>query len=254
MAKITFLGTSSSIPTPTRDNTSFILTHKNQHFLIDCPGSISHKLLQTGLDFTKIKNIIITHHHPDHLYGIISLIHTQAFRNKNLNIFSNGPSIKIIKKLIKIFELDKVCYPSINYFNVYKKPSFIELPDIKIQAIKNLHCKNSFGIKIFVDKKSFFYSSDTAFSRKTLKSAGKVELIIHDCTASKSFFETHPSLYKMHTCAQDLADYLENKSNITLIPIHFLYLNINEEKKVKKKLKKLKNRVIFVNDFDKINL
>ncbi len=254
MTKITFLGTSSSIPTKTRDNTSFILTHRNKYFLIDCPGSVSYKFLQLGLDFTKIKNIIITHHHPDHLYGIISLIHTQAFQNKILNIFSNNPSVKIIKKLVKLFDLDKSCYPLINYFNVYKKTFFIEIPGLKIQAIKNLHCSESFGIKVFTNKKSFFYSSDTSFSPTILKSAGNIDLIIHDCTASKSFFEKHPSLYKMHTCSLEHADYLKDKPNIKLIPIHFLYINKDEESKVKKELKKLKDRVIFVEDFDEINL
>jgi ribonuclease Z len=251
MPKIIFLGTACSIPTKERDNTSFLFLYKKEIFLVDCPGSIVQKLMKVRIDYKKLKNVIITHQHPDHIYGIVSLIHTQAHLNDSLHIFTNFECIKIIKKLVKIFSLNKKPYPRINYYNVFKTNPFYSKNRLKLEAIKNKHIKNSFGIKFTFGKKSLFYSSDTSFYPKMLEKIKKVDYLIHDCTATSNYFKKHPQLYKMHTCAKDLKDYLESK-DIKLIPIHFLLLE-EEERGIKKELKDLK-KVIFVRDFQKISL
>lgn len=254
MAKIIFLGTSSSIPSKTRDNTSFLFIHKNQNFLIDCPGSIAQKLLKVNFNFKKLSNIIITHEHPDHIYGIISIIHTQAYFNNNLTIFSNPPCIKIIKQLVKLFNLNSKHYPKIQYINILKKDFLCFKNDLRIKAVKNNHIKNSFGIKICFGKKSLLYSSDTRFSKKMLEKAGDINYLIHDCTASLSFFERYPLLYNMHTCAEELTNYLKHKPDIKLIPVHLLLFEKEEEKNIKKGLRNIRNQLIFVKDFDTLLL
>jgi ribonuclease BN (tRNA processing enzyme) len=253
MPKIIFLGTSSSIPTKERDNTSFLFLYKRKIFLVDCPGAIVQKLLKVNVDFKKLKNIIITHHHPDHIYGIVSLIHTQAYLNDYLNIFTNSECIKIIKKLVKIFSLNKEHYPKINYYDVFKKNPFYSKNGLILEAIRNKHIKNSFGVKFIFGKKSLFYSSDTSFYPKMLEKIKDVKYLIHDCTASSGYFKKHPQLYKMHTCAKDLKEYLKTKSNVILIPIHFLLLRKNEEKKIKQELEALKN-LILIKDFQTLIL
>lgn len=254
MAKIIFLGTASSVPTKKRDNTSFLFIRKKTTFLIDCPGAIVQKLLKVGVDFRKLKNIIITHQHPDHIYGIISLIHTQYCLNDNLNIFSNIHCIKIIKRLVKIFRLDKKEYPKIKYIDVFKTNFFYCRYGLKMRAIKNKHTKDSLGIKFSFEKKSLFYSSDTSFSLKTLQEAGRLNYLIHDCTASSSYFRKHPSLYKMHTSASSLSQHLKNTPGTKLIPIHFLLLGKAEEKRIKKELDPLKKRLILVRDFQTVRV
>lgn len=254
MAKITFLGTSSSVPTVKRDNTSFVFNHKNARVLIDCPGSITHKLLKAGVNFKKLKDVIITHEHPDHIYGITSLIHTQAYFNDSLRIFTTPPSIRLIRKLVKLFGLDKPRYPKINYVDVLSKKIFLAKEELRISAIKNRHISGSFGVKFCLSKKSLFYSSDTAFSKIMLEQAGRIDYLIHDCTASSFFFRKYPSLYKMHTSAKELNEYLRTIPKTKLIPVHFLLLAENEEKRIRKELRPLGSRVIWPEDFKTVTL
>ena len=165
----------------------------------------------------------------------------------------NKDFLKIIKKLVKIFELDKKYYPKISYINALKKSTCYRQGNLRLRAIKNDHIKDSFGIKFEFEKKALFYTSDTSFSSKMLKKAERLDYLIHDCTASSSYFKKHPTLYKMHTNAKDLAKYLKLKPKIKTIPVHFLLLRKGEEKRIRKELKAIKN-VIFVKDFQGIFL
>lgn len=268
MAKIIFLGTASSIPTSTRDNTSFLFIHKKDTLLIDCPGSVVQKLLKAGVDFKRLKNVIITHEHPDHIYGIIHLIHTQNYLKHTLNIFGNIHTIKIIKRLVMMFHFNKRTYPRINYIDVFKRHLvssrkhlsadaagfFYRRGDLKLMAFRNRHICDSWGLRFHFGKKSLVYTSDTRFSPKILQLAETAGYLIHDCTASSSYFKRHPSLYTMHTDAKTLTEHFQGQAKTKLIPIHFLLLREGEEERIRKELKPLGRKVIFVKDFQAISL
>ena len=76
MADLYFLGTGGSIATEDRDNTSLLLDTENRLILIDCPGSVIQKIRKLGFDPRQIKTILVTHVHPDHIYGLPSLVHS----------------------------------------------------------------------------------------------------------------------------------------------------------------------------------
>ncbi len=254
MAKIIFLGTSASIPSHKRDNASFLFVYKKNFFLIDCPGSIVYKLKKVGVNYKKIHNIIITHHHPDHLYGLPHFIHTLAYTKTPLYIFSNKKTITIIKKTIKLFGLNKKDFPCLHYIDVFRKEIFLSQRGLKLKAIPNKHISESFGILFLWKNKSLLYSSDTTICSGIIQTAHKSTYLIHDCTASSYFFKKYPSLYKMHTDAKSLAQICSGKLPKKIIPFHFLLLNRKEENKIKKELKPLKDKLIYPCDFYSITL
>jgi len=251
MAKITFLGTAASIPSKNRDNTSLIFSFKKELLLIDCPGSIVQKLIKTNHDYSKINKIILTHHHPDHIYGLPHLIHAQYLRNKQIDIFSNLYAIAIIKKLIKSFGLNKKGYPKITYHNVFKRPSFYSNHGLELKAITNKHCKQSFGIKFEFKNKSIVYSSDTAISKNIISASCGCAHLIHDCTGSSVLFKKYPALSKMHTNAKDLAKTFYKSGIEKITPIHFLNFT-NEGRFRKNDLSLIKDKLLLVNDLQTI--
>lgn len=253
MARIVFLGTASSIPSKRRDNTSFLFTHSKETFLIDCPGAIVHKLLKVGFDFKKLNNIVITHHHPDHVYGIASLVHSRFCLNDKINIYSNSYTLRLIRKLMNLFNLNRKQFPKIKYLNVFSKNHFYARRYLKLKAIRNSHCKDSFGVLFRFNKKSVLYTSDTAFYPKMLSSIKNIDCLIHDCTASSSYFRKYPALYKMHTNAKQLAQAASNNPKTKIIPVHFLLVRGSEQERIRKELKRVKN-ISFVKDFDTIRL
>lgn len=252
MAKIIFLGTSSSVASPQRDNTSLLFSAGKNHILIDCPGSIVHKLGKTGVDFRKLEDIVITHQHIDHYYGLLGLIHAQGRLNRNLTVYANRATIRLLKKLIAATGLEKPQYPRVIFGEVQPGRTFYRSRQVTLKAIGNNHAPDSFGIQFSLKTKKVLYSSDTALSVPIIAAAKKCDYLIHDCTASSMYFKKYPQLFRVHTNARDLARFVKDTRIRKLIPIHFLLLEKNELRKIRDELSPLGKRVFLPSDFDRL--
>jgi len=224
MAKIIFLGTSGAVATKTRDNTSIFIQTKKDNLLVDLPGSVVKKLSQVNFDFKKLSYLLFTHAHPDHIYGIISLLHSQYKLKNKLYIFAHSKVINLIKKLRKIFKLtDTNKYPKVIYRKINLKKPFYDSRELSLQAFKVKHSQESVGFKLFFKKinKSVVFSGDTAFNYNLIKIAFNCDYLIHDCFCPERFFKQYPELYKMHTSSLLLGKIASLAKVKNLIPIHF---------------------------------
>jgi ribonuclease Z len=71
-----FLGSSGAIPGRDRDTTSLVFVGERDAVLVDCGGSPAQKLWLAGTDPRALSRVVITHIHPDHAYGLPSLVQT----------------------------------------------------------------------------------------------------------------------------------------------------------------------------------
>ena len=76
MFEIIFLGTSASAPSVARNLTATVVLYKHHRFLIDCGEGTQRQLLRSGLGFKRLKRILLTHGHLDHILGLGGLIST----------------------------------------------------------------------------------------------------------------------------------------------------------------------------------
>jgi ribonuclease Z len=74
--EIVFLGTSASAPSVGRNLTATMVLHKHYRFLIDCGEGTQRQLLKSGLGFRRLRRILLTHGHLDHILGLGGLIST----------------------------------------------------------------------------------------------------------------------------------------------------------------------------------
>ncbi|MBI4453317.1 ribonuclease Z [Candidatus Woesearchaeota archaeon] len=83
MTEITFLGTSAMVPTKERNVTGIYLDYKGEGILIDCGEGTQRQMNIAGINRLKVRTILITHWHGDHVSGLIGLIQTMGNNEKN---------------------------------------------------------------------------------------------------------------------------------------------------------------------------
>lgn len=105
--RIVVLGTGPALASASRDNTFFLFESPAGSLFIDCAGSPFHKLLKVGADPDRLAGVILTHSHPDHIYGLPSLIHELWLhgRRHTLHIFANAATQQVAEALLDVFKL-----------------------------------------------------------------------------------------------------------------------------------------------------
>jgi ribonuclease Z len=74
--QITFLGTSSGVPTRSRNVSSVAvrLPQRAEFWLFDCGEGTQHQLLRSEIKSSQLTRIFVTHMHGDHIYGLMGLL------------------------------------------------------------------------------------------------------------------------------------------------------------------------------------
>ena len=91
--EITFLGTSSGVPTKSRNVSSVALrlTQRGEIWLFDCGEGTQHQLLRSELRTSQLKKIFITHMHGDHIFGLMGLLASCGLGGDAKDIELYGP-------------------------------------------------------------------------------------------------------------------------------------------------------------------
>jgi ribonuclease Z len=91
--QITFLGTSSGVPTRSRNVSSVAvkLSQRSEVWLLDCGEGTQHQILRSDLRVSQIRRIFITHMHGDHIFGLMGLLASCGLAGNPEKIDLYGP-------------------------------------------------------------------------------------------------------------------------------------------------------------------
>ncbi|HUW43749.1 MAG TPA: ribonuclease Z [Bacillota bacterium] len=135
--KVTFLGTSDSVPSAARNHPAILLTYQGENILIDCGEGTQRQFRKAKLNPCKVNRILITHWHADHVLGIPGMIKTLTLSGYKKTLYIYGPkgTKSFMTILLNLFAFRHE-YP-IKVLEVEGK--FFETKDFYLEAEKMSH-------------------------------------------------------------------------------------------------------------------
>jgi ribonuclease Z len=90
--RIVFLGTSSAVPTPSRNVSSLAIAKDDGGiWLVDCGEGTQHRLQTAPVRSGRIERILITHLHGDHCFGLFGLLSSLSMQGRTDSLELIGP-------------------------------------------------------------------------------------------------------------------------------------------------------------------
>jgi len=147
MVKIYFLGTSASKPTKHRGMPSILLQIENEFLLLDCGEGTQRQIIQAGINPNKIKYVLITHLHGDHVFGLAGLIWSMGLDLRREDLYVYGPRgilnfLELLDKISSGYREYKVIVKEISEGKVFETKNF------EVFSLKVKHSVEAYAYKI----------------------------------------------------------------------------------------------------------
>ncbi|SNS75628.1 Ribonuclease BN, tRNA processing enzyme [Ekhidna lutea] len=186
--ELTVLGCGDAFGNGGRNNTSFLVSDKDERILIDCGATTLIRLKAEEIDLDEISTIIISHFHGDHFGGIPFFLISSMFENPRKNPLSIvGP--KGVAK--RVYELQEAMYAGtaaktlemdLTYYE-YEQGKAITIKDKVIHAWEVDHSLPSIphAVRLEWRGKSVAFSGDTSWTDNLVPLSKGTDLFICEC-------------------------------------------------------------------------
>ncbi|MBI2846048.1 MAG: MBL fold metallo-hydrolase [Chloroflexi bacterium] len=189
--RLVILGTATALTTAQQDNTSLFLDAPSGSLLIDCPGSPFQKLLRIGADPGQLHGVLITHAHPDHIYGLPALIHELWLMGRitPLEIYANAHALEVAQQLIQFFKLgDKPLPLRLNPIPDAEQALIIDNQEFQVHTSPGRHSIPVVAVRITPRSRGgrvVTYSSDTSPCPALVNLAQGSDILIQECASNR---------------------------------------------------------------------
>ncbi|KQX51812.1 MBL fold metallo-hydrolase [Paenibacillus sp. Root444D2] len=248
--EITLLGTACAVGGMDRDNTYFLIQNREDCTMVDVGGSPLSKLAKLGISVHQVKEIIFTHFHIDHVYGLPSLLWGMwlAGRTKPLIIYCSSENEVQLKKWLEVIDIHQ--WPVLFEVQIHKyawrtESLLIKEEELMITTFPSLHLGPTVGLKIQYKDKVLVYSADTE-PNSWIKEQKQIDIMIHEATTAERPRVNHTSL-------QEIINYYPLERIDQVVAVH---LTDTEpyDRVLDSQVIAIKDKIIIGFDFMKINL
>jgi len=129
--KLVMLGTGAGpnpmVPGRTRQMTSHLMVNNSKAYVLDCGLGVTNQFTMTGVPFTAVRSIFITHHHPDHNieYGPFLLLGWVQGLPSSVRAFGPPPLQQMTEDFLRAYKA------TINFWAEDLKVRPLVSPDVK---------------------------------------------------------------------------------------------------------------------------
>ncbi len=191
MAQVVLLGTGAALSDQTREHTYMVVQGEESAILIDCGGGPVQRLSKAGIGLDHIDHVVLTHHHPDHIYGLplFLLDLWLAGRKKVLHLHGLPETLSATQTIMGAFEWER--WFTVGFFPVEFHPVTnaaiglqIVTPEFSVSTTTTHHLLPSIATRIVSRRsgRAVVYSSDTEVCDSLVDLARGVDILFHEAT------------------------------------------------------------------------
>lgn len=193
--KLVLLGTHGGpAPGQVRHNSSNVIVHKGAAYIVDCGLGVTNQFARTGLSFSAVRSIFITHHHPDHNieYGPFLVI-GWADGGLKQSITSYGPppleqmtrdflrsqqaTIQFWAEDFKIAPLEMIAARDLMTSGPVMQDDHVRVTSVLVQ---HPPVKPAYGYRFDFPDRSIVFSGDTVPLRAVADFARGADVLVHE--------------------------------------------------------------------------
>jgi ribonuclease Z len=193
------------VPSAERDTTALVVRAGRTVCLIDVGGSPVQKLRRVGVDPLELAAVVITHTHPDHVYGLPALVQGLEIlgRREPLPVYCRVEHVAQIQRLLALFELPDPGKFEAPVRGVEPREGIrvLETPELAVSASPNVHGRMpNLAVRVEAAGRVLVYSSDTRPCAAVAALARGATALVHEAT----FAEPDPTQW--HSTARDAGE------------------------------------------------
>ncbi len=202
MPYLHLLGTGAAMSDPHRTVTMLAVEDENHVYLIDCGGDAVQRMLALGIPLEKLRGVIVTHEHPDHVTAFPLLMEKLwlSGRSEKLPVYGIAPAIETARRLLDTFDTSGwEGMPEVEWREVAHAPGAEVLSSgpWRITATPGTHAVPVVGLRIEYsvqgaavsatadaggDTRAVAYSCDTELSERIIDLSRGASILVHEAT------------------------------------------------------------------------
>jgi ribonuclease Z len=192
MPRLIVLGSAAAVSDEYHDNTHLLLEGEKSVVLIDCGSNPVVKMKRFGIHYDRLTDMVLTHFHPDHVYGVPILLMDMWLlgRKKPLKVHGLSHCIERTEDMMLSFSWNT--WPNffpVAFHRIVERPSTLVLDneDFRIFAWPVKHYIPTIGLRIEVKMtgKIVGYSCDTEPVPNVIEIARHADLLLHEAAGAE---------------------------------------------------------------------